>query len=146
MGGRSSRVKGASGEREVIKIMQEIVDEVYAQMGRTAPRLERRQVSLGRFVRKGADIDGLPWASIEVKRQEDLRGLEGWWRQCTGACREGQIPILIWRVNNGKWTVRFKPYLAIAKVRIRATVTVDIDTFLVYFRERLKYEIGARQS
>lgn len=144
MGGRMSRNKGARGEREVIAMLQPIVDRVCDHCGKARFELKRNYSQ--RFAAKQYDIDGLPWMALEVKRCENLSGLGGWWRQCLAATRDRQTPVLIYRKNNAPWTVRLKVPMRIgdrgSKKSLRGTVTIDIQTFLVYFEERLKYELN----
>lgn len=139
MAGKMARNKGANGEREVIGMLQPIVDKVYGEARRAAPVLRRNQAQ--RY-EGGYDIEGLPWLALEVKRQENAGMLGSWWKQCLKGCRERQLPVLLWRVNYGQWNVRFRPLLVVGSKKIRVTANVDIGTFLVYFEERLRMDLG----
>lgn len=141
MAGRSSRNKGARGEREMIAVLQPIVDRVCDECGQ--PRFEIRRNYTQRFQAKECDLIGIPWMSFEVKRVENLSGMGGWWRQTLKATREGQVPVLFYRQNHKGWKVRFRVALDAGRYKVRSTVTVDLATFLVWFEHRLKSELGS---
>lgn len=73
----NSRQKGANGEREVAKILQQVVNEVALQCGYVSPTIRRNteQSQIG-----GEDLTGLPWYSFEIKRCERVE-LDKWWQQ-----------------------------------------------------------------
>lgn len=73
----NSRQKGANGEREVAKILQQVVNEVALQCGYVPPTIRRNteQSQIG-----GEDLTGLPWYSFEIKRCERVE-LDKWWQQ-----------------------------------------------------------------
>ena len=73
----NSRQKGAAGEREVAKILQQVVNEVALQCGYVSPTIRRNteQSQIG-----GEDLTGLPWYSFEIKRCERVE-LDKWWQQ-----------------------------------------------------------------
>lgn len=73
----NSRQKGANGEREVAKILQQVVNEVALSCGYVAPQIRRNteQAQIG-----GEDLTGLPWYSFEIKRCERVE-LDKWWQQ-----------------------------------------------------------------
>ena len=73
----NSRQKGANGEREVAKILQQVVNEVALLCGYVAPEIRRNteQSQIG-----GEDLTGLPWYSFEIKRCERVE-LDKWWQQ-----------------------------------------------------------------
>ncbi|MFW0778550.1 MAG: hypothetical protein ACN2B6_12615 [Rickettsiales bacterium] len=134
--------KGKVGEREVVKLLQPTVNEVYEGLGMQAPELHRNQnqSALG-----GYDIDGLPWLALEVKRQEQL-SLNKWWAQVLKAAREGQTPVVLFRQNRKKWRVLTWVWLHTGgrgHMRVRAELT--LEDFMDWFREKLKYE-AARES
>ncbi len=73
----NARQKGANGEREVAKILQQVVNEVALSCGYVAPQIRRNteQSQIG-----GEDLTGLPWYSFEIKRCERVE-LDKWWQQ-----------------------------------------------------------------
>lgn len=138
MGGLRSRNKGKRGERQVIDLLQPVVNQIYEAHGLEPPTLQRNtlQSDFGGF-----DITGLEWLALEVKRQEQLN-VAAWWEQ---TCRQARNcePVLFYRRNNGAWTVVMYGYL-FAALPITAVVRVDVDTFLRWFRARLSYELERR--
>lgn len=145
--GKSSRKKGDRGEREAIGLLQPVVDEVCVEKGHV--RLELRRNYAQRFAAKEYDVIGCPWIALEVKRVENQSGLAGWWRQVLASCREGQVPVLMYRQNNRRWKVRMLVLVAVAGSVdgaragrfVRMPVDVDIDAFLVWFKQKLLMEL-----
>jgi hypothetical protein len=139
--------KGARGEREVVKLLQPVLNELCAELGRPPPLLERNQMQTHRG---GYDIVGVDWMALEVKRCETLN-LETWWRQCLRQANIGQEPVLVYRKNRGKWRVLMYGWLGSSEELIRVTngigerTTVDIalEPFLVYFKGRCALEMKA---
>ncbi|QDP52342.1 MAG: putative protein D14 [Prokaryotic dsDNA virus sp.] len=129
--------KGKAGEREVVKLLQPIVNEVYESLRMQPPDLLRNQMQTAVG---GYDICGLPWIALEVKRQEQL-SLNAWWKQVTTACCNGEVPIVIFRQNRKKWRILMPAWLHTGgKGHQQCRAEVDLDTFLTWFRERCKYE------
>jgi Holliday junction resolvase len=103
MGGRMSRNKGAAGEREVFKILN---DELGLDLKRNLDQYQ------------GADSDlHIYGFCAEIKRQETL-SLKSWWEQVvTIARRERELPVLIYRQSRQPWRVvlplaQFSPMFA----------------------------------
>jgi hypothetical protein len=92
--GRGSRRKGASGEREVFKLLN-------VKLGRDA---FKRNLSQSRF--GGCDSDGDLIMAMEVKRCESLN-LQAWIEQAERQAKPGQLPVLAYRRNGEEW--RFLP-------------------------------------
>lgn len=154
---KKSRDKGARGEREVIRILQPVVDEVCAEVG--MPSFELIRDTRQRFEAKHYDVFGLPWMAFEVKYREDMSGIESWWKQTRDACRPGQIPVMFYRRNHGRWRVRMRAPISVVKggwspgdgtgpedtyhrpVRVSMTMDVRLSDWLVWFRVKLKYEL-----
>ena len=86
----NSRNKGASGEREVAKILRE-------EIGIEVHRNWQAQAAGG-----GADILIPGWA-IEVKRAKVAR-MASWWTQAAvQAMSSGRHPLLVYRLDRGDW-------------------------------------------
>src|SRR5512138_2214874 len=115
--GKMARDKGARGEREVIDLLQPIVDTAYRQAGKEPPQLKR--TSRTQADGGGCDICGLDWLALEVKRCETLQ-LDAWWRQCVAQARDGQVPVLLYRQNGGKWHARLYVDLGRPAITVRA--------------------------
>ena len=86
--GKSSRDKGARGERELANIYKE-----------RGFKCRRAGNSLGL-----ADCVGVPGLHIEVKRQEKLN-IWAAMDQAEGDAREGEIPTVHYRRNRSDWWV-----------------------------------------
>lgn len=142
----NARAKGQRGEREVVKLLQPVVNRIYGEHGLAVVDLER---NLMQSRNGGYDIVGLDWLALEVKRHEKViqSGVNGWWAQTLRQCQAGQEPVLFFRPNQLQWTVRMLGYLCIGPnggQRVRSTVTVDIATFMVWFELRLRYELSKK--
>lgn len=129
--------KGKEGERQFVKYLQPMVNEVYEDLGLQAPEIHRNQnqSALG-----GYDIDGVPWLAIEIKRQEQL-SINAWWKQVLNATREGQEPLLAFRQNRQKWRFMVWSYCHTGGegfVQVRAEL--NKEDFENWFKQRLKYE------
>lgn len=117
-----SREKGKRGEREVAKIIQKVVDEIY---GENAPRIQRNTLQSDKG---GFDLVGLEDFAIEVKRHEKLN-LKSWWRQTVKQAGEDKFPVLFYRQNNVPWNVMF---IDDGVIRIS-----DVSTFTSLLKEYL---------
>lgn len=132
------RAKGQRAERKVIELLQPVVNEVYTGLGITPLNLER---NLMQSHKGGYDVVGIDWLAIEVKHQETL-ALDNWWAQTLRQAKEGQTPVLFYKTNGRKFTVRIIGYLNAGATKIKTPVDIPIDTFLIYFRHRLLSELG----
>lgn len=133
MGGLMSRNKGKRAERDVLEIMQTVLDEVYHAHGREAPKLKRNTLQSDSG---GDDIHGLDWMAPEVKHQETFQ-LNSWWDQCLRQAGTTKEPVLFYRRNRVPWAVRLRLRAHVADCEMTVTATVDIDTFIVWFRLKL---------
>lgn len=158
MGGLTSLNKGKRSEREVIKLLQPIVDKVYSEVGWQVPKLQRNTMQSDDG---GFDIAGLEWLALEVKHHAvaNKGKIESWWqqtvRQAHGgqdgdgwevvAGRKTQVPVLIWRVDKGQWNVVVMVSIPIStRVRVKVRSTVRIEDWLVWFEYRLRAEIQGK--
>lgn len=148
MGGRMSRNKGKRAERQVIELLQPVIDHVYAEANKRAPILQRNtlQSDFG-----GHDISGLEWLSLEVKHCEQWsRGR--WWQQCTEQAAKWGIrrtltPVLFYRRNGVPFSVMMhKRDYDVHGYYEHADHLVDIavEDFQIYFYRRLRAELGLR--
>ena len=141
--GANPRTKGASGEREVADMLNDIVDLVRVEKG--LPVLEKRDRPFQRNQNQSAvggdDLTNPYRLSIEVKRQEAL-SVNTWWKQCLESCaRFDNIPILIFKQNRKKWRIimwgdlPMQPYTAAThRCMAHQRVEVDLDTFKQWFK------------
>lgn len=123
--------KGKNGEREVVNLLQPMVDEIYARIGAPAPKIVRNQMQTAVG---GYDLEGLPWIAIEVKRQEQL-SLNAWWAQVLKACKDDQHPIVIYRQNRQKWRVLMWGWMWTGGTgHHKARVEVTYEEFCEWFK------------
>src|SRR5436190_7891463 len=103
------RSKGQRGEREVVKILQDVVDLVRARYGAEPLVLQRNalQSHLG-----GCDLHGLDGFAVEVKFVE-VEAVGQWWAQAIRQAeklsqkdRTEVIPILFYRASRRPWAVK----------------------------------------
>jgi hypothetical protein len=136
MGGLASRQKGRRGEREVIAMLQPIVDSVYKALDRKPVVLQRNtlQSHLGGF-----DVVGLNWLAVEVKHAE-APSLGAWWKQCTDQA-QGREPVLFYRSNFQPWRIRLWTRLETMKDSHWFVADVSVDCFLPYFESRVRDEL-----
>lgn len=142
MSGLMSRNKGKRGEREIVKLLQPVVNEVYEEFGLEPPLIER---NLMQSNRGGYDLVGVDWVGLEVKLQEQ-ENVSSWWKQCKEQCNEKQEPVLFYRRNRVAWKVQMFGYLVAGEQRVRAPVVISVEAFLAYFRIRLKLELQNLRS
>lgn len=106
------RAKGAEGERQVIKKLTPIIQQVMREMDFPAEKVEAALKMVQRNQNQSAvggnDLSNTFGLSIEVKRQEQL-AINTWWKQCEAAAlRNNELPVLIFKQNNKPW--RFMTY------------------------------------
>jgi hypothetical protein len=133
---KASRDKGQRGEREVIDLLQPIVDTAYKAAGREPPQLKR--TSSMQADGGGCDVHGLPWLALEVKRCETLQ-IESWWRQCCEQAKPGQLPVLVYRQNKRGWRVKLLLQAAVTNTLL--AVDVSAIDFLTYFEQLLRVQL-----
>ena len=120
----NSRTKGQTGEREIIKLLQPIIDRVYDDHRLPAPQLQRNTLQAHKG---GFDVVGIDSLAIEIKREERLN-LSDWWQQ-TIKQANGRTPVLIYRQNRQKWRVRMVGSIDFVPM----VVDVSMDDFLRWF-------------
>lgn len=138
MGGKSGQDKGKRGEREVIALLQPVVNEVYEAHDMDAPRLQRNTLQSDKG---GQDIVGLDWLAPEVKWCEQLQVYQ-WWQQTLRQAGAGKVPVLFYKRNKVDWKVRMYGRLGMPTCERLVPVTVDLLDFLDWFRARLVQELS----
>ena len=138
--------KGMSGEREVIMMLQAEIDKVVGERGveRVVLRRNLEQVRSG-----GADVEGLEWLEVEVKRRES-EDVKKWWGQVSEAARvsgerRGAVvePVLVWRENRGKWKVRMRVGVEREGKLWKVPGIVELEIFLWWFRGEIERRVKA---
>lgn len=145
MSGLFAREKGKRAEREAVKLLQPIINEVYGKYGLEIPELQRNQMQSHKG---GYDIVGLEWLALEVKHQETLH-ISDWWSQTVRQAGEERTPVLIYKQNRVKWRVVMYGFLPAGGDWIdwpRTPVDITLEAFLTYFRVRLLQEVVASQE
>lgn len=146
MGGLMSRNKGKSGEREVIKLLQPVLDTEYQRVGKVPPTLRRNLMQSYKGIQgyDNHDLVGLEWLALEVKRQE-ANNVNSWWEQAVEQAGEGKEPVLFYRKNNAAWKVRMYGFLIGLRKRVQCPVDIDVESFLAYLSIRVaeKLQEGA---
>lgn len=132
---RGARNKGKGGEREVIALLQPVVNEVYVAHEMEPPRLQRNllQADLG-----GCDMHGLEWFAPEVKFHE-ANYAPAWWTQAVRQAGNNRVPVLFYRRSRVDWQVRM--YVTLCQ-GCTVPATVDVEAFLKWFRLALTVEVG----
>jgi|PlaIllAssembly_1097288.scaffolds.fasta_scaffold10963_5 hypothetical protein len=143
--GKMARDKGARGEREVIDLLQIVVNRVYQSAYPNALNIEQITPQLKRTSSTqadggGCDICGIDWLAIEVKRCETLQ-LDAWWKQCTEQARPCQMPVLIYRQNGRKWRARCYVQAAVGVLTV-VVADLSFDDFSLYFAACLKQSLS----
>lgn len=93
MNGKGKRQKGAQGERELAKILED-------ELGFVVSR------NLGQ-ARDGGDDITVQKFRFEVKRQERLN-IMAWCEQVEQACKQGDVPVVAFRQNGEQWRITLR--------------------------------------
>jgi len=139
--GINIRTKGQSGERQVQKILNDIIAEVREDLGYPAHDVidlpfqrNQNQSAVG-----GADLSNPMNLEIEVKRQEAL-SVNSWWKQCIlSAARTGGIPILIYRQNRKPWKIMMNGNINVKggyyfDTRVEISIAAFKEWFRIYYK------------
>lgn len=142
--GKGSRDKGQRGEREVAKLLQPHVAELYAHHGREVPKIQR---NLSQTQDGGFDLSGLPWFAIEVKNYAEVTTgkLAAWWKQTEKQATGGKTGVLIYRKTRSPWRVRFRTGLQCGAQIVGTDTLVDVslDDFVAWLKWRIHGELSA---
>lgn len=140
MGGLTSRNKGKRAEREVVNLLQPVINKVYEEWtDEEPPELQR---NLMQSHGGGFDIVGLEWMALEVKHHANLSNINSWWNQTLEQTGEGQEPVLFYRKDRVPWRVRMHGYLSTDGYATKAVVDISIGDFLEYLAMRIWEEVG----
>jgi hypothetical protein len=137
------RQKGAEGERQVYKMLNDIIVEVMAAMAFPAEDIEKAKTMVQRNQNQSAvggnDLTNTFGMSIEVKRQEQL-SVNTWWEQCKKAAeKNNELPVLMYRQNRKPWRIRTYTFLHVPSKdggwgSVQAVAEFDEATFKSWFR------------
>lgn len=132
---KNVKKKGARGEREVVALLMPVVNQVYSECRLDAPKLQR---NLQQYINGGADIAGIDWLAVEVKRQETL-SLNRWWAQAVKQADDIRTPVVFYRQNKKNWSVLME---RIEGDPESGYIDVSVSRFLQWFASTLKDKIG----
>lgn len=143
MAGRSSRNKGAAGEREFIGLLAPAVTRACIAAGAPGIALSRNfaQCAVG-----GSDMDSLVEHGFifEVKRHETL-AINTWWSQVTKAVAGRNCwPVLAYRQNRQPWT--FVVDCRMLWIEASGRVSMEQDVFLAWFEKVLTSRLTAQKE
>lgn len=138
------RVKGAEGERQVANALNTIINSVLTANGIPLPPIPVVQRNQNQSAVGGGDLTNTFGLSIEVKRQEQL-SVNTWWAQCLAASvRNDEVPVLVYRINNGKWNVVMMVEIPLQSGgHMKARATIEWDPFLQWFYHWVDRKIKA---
>lgn len=132
------RTKGADGERQVAKVLNEIVNRLLAVYGIPVPERPVIQRNQNQTAVGGNDLSNTFGLGIEIKRQEQL-SINTWWKQCTDAAlRNNEFPVLIYRQNKGAWRVVMHTWAQLpagtGATAVQVRSEMSWETFQEWFR------------
>ena len=126
----NSRNKGKAGEREVVKLLQELLDGY----GLTIERNLLTQARSG-----GVDVVGVPGLAIEVKRAECLQ-LDKWFEQAKRQAMQLKArPVLFFRQSRQPWRVMTE--MCDAATGITAIVVMEWPQARILIRAWVEHEL-----
>lgn len=135
---RGNQNKGKEGERQVIRLLQPVVNSVFAAHNKEAPILQRNTLQSDRG---GCDLVGLDWLALEVKRQEQL-AIPQWWQQTLRQAAGTKEPVLFYRRNNEAWKVVVEVCMRpISGWSMPTVATISPEDFVEWFKWRLTWEL-----
>jgi hypothetical protein len=127
------RIKGASGEREIAKLLNEVIKKACPE----SPLIQRNsiQTAIG-----GCDLINTFCFAIEIKRCQVLQ-IDKWWQQAVKQAKDiDKVPVLLYRQNNKKWrcVMEMQFYMSSHCKFIGET---SIDYFLKLFEEVVRKKL-----
>jgi hypothetical protein len=144
------RQKGAEGERQVIKMLTPIIQQVMRDMEfpqeKVDAALKMVQRNQNQSAVGGNDLSNTFGMSIEVKRQEQL-AINTWWAQCeAAAARNNELPVLIFKQNNKPWRFITLGFLHVPAERgswtsLRTRVEFNEEAFKKWFAEWVRGQL-----
>lgn len=127
------RAKGQRGEREVVKLLQAVVDVVRTRRGLPSLLLQRNTLQSDKG---GEDIAGLKGFAIEVKWQESMTPFNQWWNQCLRQAERCQgVPILFYRASHQPWKVKMRAFVLTPTDRdsVEMDMQISVEDFIEWF-------------
>lgn len=100
--GKAQRTKGASGEREVCRLLRGVLG-IEAKRNLSQTREGGCDIAVGSF-------------HIEVKRRALIGNIYGWMEQAEASCLAGEKPVVVCRADGKKWlaVLPFEEFMRLA--------------------------------
>jgi len=142
----SAKNKGAEGEREIAKLLNNVVRKCLEQDPKYANELDNPELYVQRNTIQcaigGKDLTNTYGLAIEVKRQEAL-SVGAWWKQAvTSANRLSEQPVLIYRQNRKGWRVMMNIRAEVAyPFTVDLQVEMPMDQFLIFFENTVRLQL-----
>lgn len=124
------RQKGFNGEREIATLLNGLLIITMREMGFPEEQISARSIqrNQNQSAVGGNDLSNTMGLGIEVKRHENISGINGWWTQCVeGAKRNNEHPVLLYRQNHGKWRCRTLAHLVLPYGDNTVIAVADFD-------------------
>ena len=134
-----ARNKGQRGEREVVKLLQPVVNKVYKNFDLEPPEMKR---NLMQSREGGYDLVGLDWLALEVKFQENEQ-INSWWQQTLRQTSASQIPVLFYRRARQPWRVKTVLNARSISYSLPVPAIISLDDFLSILELRLIEELNS---
>lgn len=100
---KASRDKGQRGEREIVAMFVDAMQDVERDMGVARdPLSEMVKRNTLQSDRGGYDVANIPLLAVEVKRQETLN-VKAWYQQAREQAKSGEMPVLFYRQSRKPW-------------------------------------------
>lgn len=135
------RQKGFNAEREVATLLNGLLMGVMRDMGYSEAEVIAAATSIQRNQNQSAvggnDLSNTMGMGIEIKRHENLSGINGWWAQCVaGAGRNSEHPVLLYRQSRSPWRCRTLVHLGLPGTDDTVVTVADFgyDAFLIWFK------------
>lgn len=144
--GINVRAKGQTGEREVVHLLNAIIERVLdsqewpedvVNLSRMCIQRNQNQSAVG-----GSDLNGVFGLGVEIKRQENIQ-IDKWWQQCTSqAARNNEHPVLLYRKNHQPWRCVTLGHAPLPGGRMGSMrVQFEEDSFTTWFYQWVYYKM-----
>lgn len=142
----NARAKGATGEREVVHLLNGIIQRVVdsqewsadvVKVAMSCIQRNQQQSAVG-----GQDLNGVFGMSVEIKRVEQIN-VEKWWEQCVSqAGRNAEHPVLLYRKNHQPWRCVTLGHAPLPGGRLSSLrVQFEEQPFTVWFYQWVYYKM-----
>ena len=144
--------KGKRGEREAYHMLNAMIMEVMRGLGFPEDRIQAAATTVQRNQNQtavgGSDLVNTFGLAIEIKRHENISPINSWWNQTvTAATRNGEIPVLLYRQNHGKWRCQtlMQVECPVGDGRM-FRAEIDYDSFCIWFKDWVRVKLQQGES